>query len=230
MRLRSDSRPSGEPLVELARSADQLAVAVMRHLDAVERAVERGVGKLVVAVPEGGFPGDVERLALEPVAQPVRGFAAHPDAARRRADRVRGGKLAQEIGHLGLVPPVAAPDVDGRRRCGRPRWVGGGLRRGSRPLRSLAGQRHRLDGAPVLVHPRDDDFVGRGLSVRARQPAEGGVGRIGKRRRLRGRGLSILPGTGRGTIGTMVVGGSPRTAAPEGETPTTALRAVRLPS
>ena len=41
---------------------------VVRHFLTLERQLERGMGELVIAVAECGFPGDVERLALDDAA------------------------------------------------------------------------------------------------------------------------------------------------------------------
>src|SRR5690606_19451255 len=207
----------GEALVVLAVSPDQLALVVVRHLDAVERALERGVGEVVVAVAERGFPGDVERLTLQSRAQLVGRAAVHADRPRGGADRVGRGELAEEFGHLGLGPAVALAHAHGR-----PRWWGQrgdlsadslgrriGRRRGQ--LGQAAGRFERLDGLPVVnqpgVHVRRRVARIIGEVVLWRRFGRGGVGRgVGRGRggastRPAFGGLVRLPRRGRIGLG-----------------------------
>lgn len=89
---------AGQALVVLAKGADLLPAVEHRDLDPVHRPLERRLGQVVVTVLEGGFPGQVERPALEPRAQPIGRLPRHADRRRRLAHRPGGDELAQELG------------------------------------------------------------------------------------------------------------------------------------
>lgn len=101
-RVRGD--PDRQPLVIMARGADQLALVVVRNLDPVHRAVEHRMRKLRQPRLQRDFPAERERRADQTVAQAIGALAGKAHGGCGLSHGLRSGQFAQEGDHLRAGP------------------------------------------------------------------------------------------------------------------------------